>query len=52
MPWFKKSNKSRRPSQQPAPLGIPTHAATGLPGFDTTLDLDIKSEGVLGSTEI
>ncbi|KAF9642321.1 hypothetical protein BDM02DRAFT_2340052 [Thelephora ganbajun] len=24
MPWFKKSKKSRQPSQQPIPLGIPT----------------------------
>ena len=52
MPRFKKSNKPRRPSQQPKSLGILTHVATGLLGPGTALDLDANLEGVLHSTAI
>ena len=52
MPVFKKSKKSRRPSQQPASLGIPTHIAAGPLGFGATLDLNVDPEGAFRSIEI
>jgi len=44
MPWFKKSKKSRQPSQQLA-LGIPTHIAVGPLGLNADLDPNAGSEG-------
>ena len=52
MPVFKKSKKSRRPSQQPASLGIPTHIAAGPLGFGATLDPNVDPEGAFRSIEI
>ena len=46
MPWFKKSKKSRQPSQQAAALGIPTHVAVGPLGLSADLAPDISPEGV------
>ena len=47
MPLFKKSKKSRQPSQQPMSLGIPTHIAIGALGINAELDPAIGPEGVL-----
>ena len=52
MPWYKKSKKSRQPSQQPAALGIPAHIAAGPLGFGANLDLGVYPEGTLFSIEI
>lgn len=51
MSWFEKSKKSRRPSQQLASLGIPTHIAVGPLGFSAEMGLDIGPEGVFRSVE-
>ena len=40
-----KKSKSHRPSQWPAPLGIPAHIAAGPLGFGATLDLNVYPEG-------
>ena len=45
MPLFKKSEKSRQPSQQLALFGIPTHIAVGPLGFDADLGLSAGPEG-------
>ena len=45
MPLFKKSNKSRQPSQHLASFGIPTHIALGPLGLSADLDLNASAEG-------
>jgi len=45
MPLFKKSKKSRQPSQKIASLGIPTHIAVGPLGISADLAPEISSEG-------
>ena len=40
MPWFKKSKKSRTPSEHPISLVIPTHVALGPLGFSADLGID------------
>jgi hypothetical protein len=51
MPLFKKSKKTRQPSQQLLSLGIPTHIAVGPLGFNADLDLNAGPEGAFRSVE-
>lgn len=44
MQFFKKSKKSRQPSQHPISLGVPTQIAVGALGIGA--DLDVGPEGV------
>jgi len=51
MSLFKKSKKSRKPSQQLVSLGIPTHIAVGPLGISADLVPEISSEGAFRPTK-